>query len=63
MRVSNSKALPVADTAMVGGKLVLNGAGVRKRGYFKADVTALYMPKSAPTQMRSSSWTVLGVFS
>ena len=28
-----------------GQKLVLNGAGVRKRGYFKADVTALYLPE------------------
>ena len=28
-----------------GQRLVLNGAGVRKRGYFKADVTALYLPE------------------
>ncbi|HEX5310280.1 chalcone isomerase family protein [Aquabacterium sp.] len=40
------EGVTVADTAMVGGKkLVLNGAAVRKRGYFKADVTALYMPE------------------
>lgn len=32
-----------------GQKLVLNGAGVRKRGYFKADVTALYMPEKRTT--------------
>ena len=28
-----------------GQKLVLNGSAVRKRGYFKADVTALYLPE------------------
>ncbi len=34
------------DSVTVNGqKLVLNGAAVRKRGYFKADVTALYLPK------------------
>lgn len=32
-----------------GHKLVLNGAGVRKRGYFKADVTALYLPEKRTT--------------
>ena len=36
--------LPSTVTAY-GQKLVLNGAGVRKRGYFKADVTALYLPE------------------
>lgn len=36
--------LPPTVTAY-GQKLVLNGAGVRKRGYFKADVTALYLPE------------------
>lgn len=39
------EGVSVAETAMVGGKkLILNGASVRKRGYFKADVTALYLP-------------------
>lgn len=34
------------DTATVAGtRLVLNGAAVRKRGYFKTDVTALYLPE------------------
>jgi len=34
------------DSATVAGtRLVLNGAGVRKRGYFKTDVTALYLPE------------------
>mgnify|MGYP001157987280 CR=1 FL=1 len=28
-----------------GQKLYLNGAAVRKRGYYKADVTALYLPQ------------------
>lgn len=32
-----------------GHKLVLNGAAVRKRGYFKADVTALYLPEKRTT--------------
>ncbi|MDO9238309.1 MAG: chalcone isomerase family protein [Aquabacterium sp.] len=32
-----------------GQKLVLNGAAVRKRGYFKADVTALYLPERRTT--------------
>lgn len=32
-----------------GRKLVLNGAGVRRRGYFKADVTALYLPEKRTT--------------
>lgn len=32
-----------------GQKLFLNGAAVRKRGYFKADVTALYLPEKRTT--------------
>ncbi len=32
-----------------GKKLVLNGAAVRRRGYFKADVTALYLPEKRTT--------------
>ncbi|HIV71947.1 MAG TPA: chalcone isomerase family protein [Candidatus Aquabacterium excrementipullorum] len=32
-----------------GKKLVLNGIGLRKRGYFKADVTALYLPEKRTT--------------
>lgn len=40
--------LPETVTAY-GQKLVLNGAGVRKRGYFKADVTALYLPEKRTT--------------
>ncbi len=32
-----------------GQKLVLNGAAVRKRGYFKGDVTALYLPERRTT--------------
>ena len=40
--------LPDTVTAY-GQKLVLNGAGVRKRGYFKADVTALYLPEKRTT--------------
>lgn len=40
--------LPETTTAY-GQKLVLNGAAVRKRGYFKADVTALYLPEKRTT--------------
>lgn len=40
--------LPETVTAY-GQKLVLNGAGVRRRGYFKADVTALYLPEKRST--------------
>ncbi|KGM41008.1 hypothetical protein JY96_15720 [Aquabacterium sp. NJ1] len=40
--------LPETTTAY-GHKLVLNGAAVRKRGYFKADVTALYLPERRTT--------------
>jgi hypothetical protein len=42
--------VPLDETVTVGGvPLILNGAGYRKRGYFKIDVTALY------TQTRVSS--------
>lgn len=38
------------ETIMVNGKrMVLNGAGLRRRGYFKADVTALYLPEKRTT--------------
>ncbi|MBI3382910.1 MAG: chalcone isomerase family protein [Aquabacterium sp.] len=40
--------LPETVTAY-GHRLVLNGAAVRKRGYFKADVTALYLPEKRTT--------------
>ncbi|RZI80972.1 MAG: hypothetical protein EOP38_20805 [Rubrivivax sp.] len=41
------EGIPVEDSYMVdGGKLVLNGAGMRKRAYFKTDVTSIYL--SAP---------------
>lgn len=40
------EGVQVEDTATVAGtRLVLNGVGVRKRGYFKTDVTALYLPE------------------
>lgn len=36
--------VPLEDTIQLAGQtLVLNGAGYRKRGYFKVDVTALYL--------------------
>jgi hypothetical protein len=42
--------VPLEDTVTVGGQqLHLNGAGYRKRGYFKIDVTALYLQQKATT--------------
>ncbi len=44
------EGIQLPETAMAyGQKLVLNGAAVRKRGYFKADVTALYLPEKRTT--------------
>jgi hypothetical protein len=44
------EGVELADSVMAyGQKLVLNGAGVRRRGYFKADVTALYLPEKRTT--------------
>jgi Chalcone isomerase-like len=44
------EGVELADTITAyGQKLVLNGAAVRKRGYFKADVTALYLPEKRTT--------------
>jgi Chalcone isomerase-like len=44
------EGVTLEETIMVGNrKLVLNGAGVRRRGYFKADVTALYLPEKRTT--------------
>jgi hypothetical protein len=42
--------VPLDDSVTVGGQqLHLNGAGYRKRGYFKIDVTALYLQQKATT--------------
>ena len=42
--------VPLEETVTVGGTpLHLNGAGYRKRGYFKIDVTALYLQQKATT--------------
>ncbi|WP_294638120.1 chalcone isomerase family protein [uncultured Aquabacterium sp.] len=44
------EGVELPETIMAHGqKLVLNGAGVRKRGYYKADVTALYLPEKRTT--------------
>jgi hypothetical protein len=44
------EGVELAETVTAyGRKLVLNGAAVRKRGYFKADVTALYLPEKRTT--------------
>lgn len=44
------EGVPLEETITAyGQKLVLNGAAVRKRGYFKADVTALYLPEKRTT--------------
>jgi hypothetical protein len=42
--------VPLEETVTVGGQpLALNGAGYRKRGYFKIDVTALYTAQKVGT--------------
>ena len=42
--------MPLDETVTVAGQqLHLNGAGYRKRGYFKIDVTALYLQSKATT--------------
>ena len=42
--------VPLEETVTVGGQqLKLNGAGFRKRGYFKIDVTALYLQQKYNT--------------
>ncbi len=44
------EGVQLEDSVVVGGrKLLLNGAGLRRRGYFKADVTALYLPERRTT--------------
>ena len=43
---TSMEGVDLAPTVTASGqKLVLNGSAVRKRGYFKADVTALYLPE------------------
>ncbi len=52
------EGVQLEDTATVAGtRLILNGAGVRKRGYFKTDVTALYLPerRNAPEAIYKSN--------
>ena len=40
------EGVTVDDTVTINGqKLVLNGMAVRKRGYFKTEVSALYLPQ------------------
>jgi len=44
------EGVEVPDTVMAHGRrLLLNGAGVRKRGYFKSNVVALYLPEKLTT--------------
>jgi Chalcone isomerase-like len=44
------EGIKLEDSMVVNGKkMVLNGYGLRKRGYFKGDVTALYMPERRNT--------------
>jgi hypothetical protein len=44
------EGIEVEDSVMINGKkMILNGAAVRRRGYFKADVTALYLPDRRTT--------------
>ncbi len=37
------------STTVRGKKLVLNGAGVRRRGYYKSNIVALYLPERLTT--------------
>lgn len=40
------EGVPVEDSVVINGqKLVLNGMAVRKRGYFKTELSALYLPQ------------------
>ncbi len=40
------EGVPIEESVVVNGqKLVFNGAAVRKRGYFKTEVSALYLPQ------------------
>lgn len=44
------EGVDLPETVMAyGQKLVLNGAGLRKRGYFKSNVAALYLPEKRTT--------------
>jgi hypothetical protein len=48
--VGELEGVPVDNSATVAGaKLQLNGAAVRKRGYFKTDVTTLYLQQKCHT--------------
>ena len=52
------------ETVNVAGvPLKLNGAGFRKRGYFKIDVTALYLQQKATTldPKNATAWLLLGI--
>lgn len=49
--IGDVDGVPVEDSYSVdGAKLLLNGAGVRKRAYFKTDVSAIYLtePRNTP---------------
>jgi hypothetical protein len=44
------EGVTVSETIVVRGKkMLLNGIALRRRGYFKADVTALYLPERRST--------------
>lgn len=44
------EGIDLPDTIVLRGKrLVLNGAGIRRRGYYKANVVALYLPDRLTT--------------
>lgn len=48
--VGQLEGVPIEDSVTVAGtKLILNGAAVRKRGYFKTDVTSLYLTSARRT--------------
>ena len=44
--VIEAEGVSIDESVVINGqKLVLNGYGVRKRGYFKTELTALYLPQ------------------
>jgi hypothetical protein len=55
--IGDVEGVPIEDSYLVdGGKLVLNGAGIRKRAYFKTDVSSVYLtePRNTPEGIESA---------
>jgi hypothetical protein len=55
--IGDVEGTPIEDSYSVGGsKLVLNGTGIRKRAYFKTDVSSIYLaePRNTPEGIESA---------